>query len=198
MSKLRVNEDLCKVFNQSNIKDHAKKKSMWGGSFKPGPHDEYIYDEESKSLKEKTIIYADSLYKNYDEILVNGVDVYVKNKNKPKKYRVDQFIVDYNDEHISITNTGQGMPIDVVKDLKGNPVYIPQLISTEFLAGSNNSDDEDRVTGGVNGIGLSMVFNNSNHTILETVDIENKKYFKQETHNRLEVIHPPIISAMRQ
>lgn len=194
----KVNEDLCAVFNQSDIKSHAKKKSMWGGSFKPGPHNDFVYNEESKSFNDKTITYADSLYKNFDEVLVNCVDIYVKNKTNAKKFQVEQCIIEFNiNGYITIANTGQGMPVDIVRDIKGNPVYIPQLISTEFLAGSNNSDNEDRVTGGVNGIGLSMVFNNSTHTILETVDLERKKHYYQETHDRLKTIDRPVVSAMR-
>jgi DNA gyrase/topoisomerase IV subunit B len=198
MPKLQINDDLCDVYNQTDIKDHAKKKSMWGGSFKPGPHDDFIYNEEKKSFEYKTITYADSLYKNFDEVLVNVVDIHIKQKLAIKKYRVGQCIIDFNkDGYIKILNTGQGMPVDIVKDLKGNPVYVPQLISTEFLAGSNNADDENRVTGGVNGIGLSMVFNNSVHTILETVDIDRKKYYIQETFDRLSIINEPTVSSMR-
>lgn len=199
MSKLKINQELAKVFNQSDIKDHAKKKSMWGGSFEPSPHDEYIFDEESQKFIMKTITYADSLYKSFDEVLVNVVDVHVKHQSLAKKYRVTQCIIDFGqDGYISIYNNGQGIPVDVVKDLKGNPIYIPQLISTEFLAGSNNAEDKDRITGGVNGIGLSMVFNNSTHTVLETMDIERKKHYVQETYDRLKKIGEPIISTQRK
>lgn len=198
MPKLKINEDLCAVFNQSSIKDHAKKKDMWGGSFEPSPHDEFIYDDESKMFEYKQIVYADSLYKNFDEVLVNVVDVRIKNITKPKKYRVTECVINFTkDGYISIFNNGQGIPVDVVKDIKGNPVYIPQLISTEFLAGSNNADNSERITGGVNGIGLSMVFNNSSHTVLETMDIDRKKHYIQETHNRLDAIDAPIISSQR-
>lgn len=192
---MKVNDDLCKIFNQSSIKDHAKKKSMWGGSTKPGLHDDFIYDESTKKFKYKSIKYADVIYTIYDEVLVNVVDIYVKNKDSTKKYRVDTCIISFDkkDGLISILNTGNGIPIDIVKNLKGDPIYIPELISTEFLAGSNNADDENRITGGVNGIGLSMVFNNSNYTSLETVDIDRKKYYKQETRNRLSEIDEPTV-----
>lgn len=195
---LKINEELSKVFNQSDIKEHAKKKSMWGGSFDPSNHEDYVLkNPDSARFTLQTVRYADSLYKNFDEVLVNVVDIWVKSKDMAKKCRVSQCIIDFKrDGYISIFNNGQGIPIDVVKDLKGKPVYIPQLISTEFLAGSNNNDDEERITGGVNGIGLSMVNNNSEHFVLETVDLDRKKHYIQECHDRLKIINTPKVTKL--
>ena len=196
---LKINKELAKVFNQSDIKEHAKKKSMWGGSFDPSNHEDYVLKpSNSKMFSLQTVRYADSLYKNFDEVLVNVVDIWIKSKDLEKKYRVTKCIIDFSrNGYISIHNNGQGIPVDVVEDLKGKPVYIPQLISTEFLAGSNNDDDDERITGGVNGIGLSMVNNNSEHFILETVDLKSKKHYIQECHSRLKTVDPPKITILK-
>jgi DNA topoisomerase-2 len=192
---MSINNELSKIYNQSDIKEHAKKKSMWGGSFDPSPHSEYVYDDGKERFIQKTIVYADSLYKNYDEIIVNVVDVWIKHKTLTKEYRVTKCVIDFDKKtgYITIFNNGQGIPIDIVKDIKGEPIYIPQLISTEFLAGSNNENDESRITGGVNGIGMTMVNNNSKHFILKTTDLKRKKYYTQECHNRLDIIETPVI-----
>lgn len=192
---LKVNTELCSTFNQSDIKAHARKKAMWGGSFDPSAHEDFVLVDQM--LISKTITYADSLYKSFDEVIVNVVDQWVKSRNSSKKYRTDRCIIEFaRDGYISIFNNGQGIPVDVVKNLKGEPVYIPELISTEFLAGSNNVEDTERITGGVNGIGLSMVNNNSTHFILETADIDRKKYYEQECHNRLTRIDPPCVKSL--
>jgi DNA topoisomerase-2 len=196
---LEINKDLAKVFNQSDIKEHARKKTMWGGSFDPSNHEDYVLKTpESTMFSLQTVRYADSLYKNFDEVLVNVVDIWVKSKDLAEKYRVTKCIIEFpRNGYISIYNNGQGIPVDVVADLHGKPVYIPQLISTEFLAGSNNDDDEERITGGVNGIGLSMVNNNSEHFILETVDLKSKKHYIQECHDRLKTVDPPKITTLK-
>jgi len=182
--------DLSKIFYQSDIKEHAKKKSMWGGSFDPNMHSEYI-ERDGKFVMED-ILYADSLYKCFDEVIVNVVDVHVKNKKQ-----TNRCIVTFSpDGYISIFNNGQGIPIGMVPNLQGELVYVPQLVSTEFLAGSNNEDDAERITGGVNGIGLSMVNNNSAYFSLETVDLTRKKHYFQECKNRLTEICDPVVTTL--
>lgn len=204
----KVNAELSKVFYQNDIKTHAKKKEMWGGSFTPGVHTEYVpvILPEIKSpgagfypkCVKRDVVYPYSLYKGFDEVLVNVVDVWVKNSAMAKKYKISQCHIDFDEKgYISIFNNGNGIPVDLVSDIKGNPIYVPQLISTEFLAGSNNDESEDEITGGTNGIGLSMVNNNSKHFILETVDIDRKKYYKQECHNRLGTIDAPVVMSSR-
>ena len=62
-----VDTELSKQYYQCDIKEHAKKKSMWGGSFEPSDHEEYILVDGC--FKPQVIRYADSLNKNFDEIL---------------------------------------------------------------------------------------------------------------------------------
>ena len=53
-----------------------------------------------------------------------------------------------------------------------------------FFRGKNNNDGV-RVSGGTNGLGMKLTSNNSKHFVLQTVDTERKKYFSQESFNRL-------------
>jgi DNA topoisomerase-2 len=194
----KVNEKLAKVFFQTDIKTHAKNKSMWGGSFEASDHIEYLMNDDGRMVQ-TPINYADSLFKCFDEVIVNVVDVWVKNLKSTRRHRITRCAVTFlPNGYISIFNDGQGIPVDVVRDLSGKSLYIPELISTQFLAGSNNEENEDRITGGVNGIGLSMVNNNSKHFILTTTDLKRKKNFRQECYNRLELIAPPVVTDLSQ
>jgi DNA topoisomerase-2 len=187
---MSVDKALSKIFKHVDAKSHAKKKTMWGGSFEPSTHHEYIENENGQYRLTK-VRYAASLFKCFDEILVNCVDAFVKNNsNRLKRYKVKSIVITYDRDtgYITIFNDGNGIPIGRVKDKDGNIVLVPQLISTEFFAGSNNDEDSGRITGGVNGVGLSMVNNNSEHFILKTTDIPRKKHFSQESHNRMSVI----------
>ena len=193
-----VDEELAKQYYQSDIKEHAKNKTMWGGSFEPNYHYEYIQNNEGK-FKMTKIMYSDCLFKIFDETIVNVVDISSKMRNSHISQRVTKCDIEFtHDGYISIFNNGQGMPTGVVVDLNGTPMYTPQLLSTLFLAGSNNENDENRITGGVNGVGLSMVNANSSHFILETVDLVRKQYYKQECFSRLDEIKEPTIISLQK
>ena len=187
---MSVNKELCKTFNQSSIKEHSKKKSMWLGCATKTDNTEYIF--EDGTITYRSIAYPPSLYKIYDEIMVNIVDIFVKSRES--KVKVTKAGVSFTrDGKIVIYNNGNGIPIDIVEDLEGKPIYIPSLVSTKFLTGSNNSDDEDRITGGINGLGMTLVNAQSNYYLLETVDLVSGKYFKQLSEKQLDIVHKPVV-----
>jgi DNA topoisomerase-2 len=192
----KINEELSKTYFQVDIKDHAKKKGMWSGSFATSVNEEFLF--ENDIFSKRNISYPQALYKGIDEILVNAIDQWIKTRTGPKKYKVTKIIIEFTpDGYISIFNNGNGIPIDLVKNIKGESMYVPQLISTEFLAGSNNSDDKDRISGGTNGLGIKLTSNNSKHFILETSDLERKKHYVQESHDRLDRTDKPKITPLK-
>lgn len=196
MANTKINEELSKEYFQVDIQTHAKHKGMWSGSMVKSISEEFLLDEGKFSKRD--ISYPQALYKGFDEILVNSIDQFIKTKNGPKKNKVTKIIIEFTpDGYISIFNSGDGIPVDLVKNIKGDSMYVPQLISTEFLAGSNNSDDSNRISGGTNGLGIKLTSNNSKHFILETVDIGRKKHYIQESHNRLERTDPPKIQPLK-
>lgn len=191
-----INKELAKTYFQVSIKDHAKAKGMWSGSFAKSVNEEFLL-EEGKFSK-RNISYPQALYKGIDEILVNAIDQWIKTQSGPKKYMVTKIVIEFTpDGYISIFNNGDGIPIDLVKNIKGEPMYVPQLISTEFLAGSNNSNDNNRISGGTNGLGIKLTSNNSKHFVLETVDIVRKKHYIQESHDRLARTDSPTITPLK-
>jgi DNA topoisomerase-2 len=192
----KINEELAKTYFQVDISTHAKSKGMWSGSFAKSVNEEFLL-EEGKFSK-RNISYPQALYKGIDEILVNAIDQWIKTLGGPKKYMVTKIVIKFTpDGYISIFNNGDGIPVDLVKNIKGEPMYVPQLISTEFLAGSNNSDDKNRISGGTNGLGIKLTSNNSKHFVLETVDIVRKKHYIQESHDRLARTDPPVITPLK-
>ena len=89
--KLKINKKLSVVFNQINIEEHAKKKSMWGGSFNPSNHTEYILKNESQRFSLQTVWYADSLYRNFDEVLGFEDDADIKQFEEEEEEEDDEF-----------------------------------------------------------------------------------------------------------
>ena len=191
-----INEELSRTYFQVDMKTHAKTKGMWSGSMVKSPNLEFLF--EDGMFKKRNISYPYALYKGVDEILVNAIDQWIKTSDGPTKFAVTKINITFaSDGYISIFNDGNGIPVDIVKNVKGEAIYVPQLISTEFLAGSNNSSDDTRISGGTNGLGIKLTSNNSKHFILETVDLISKKHYVQESHNRLETTDPPTITLLK-
>lgn len=190
-----VDEQMCKEYTQSTLKDHAKNKTMWAGSFKAGIKSVCVLDN-GKMVK-KEIMTSDALFKMFDEVLVNVIDVLVKNADKRPKTTMCK--IDFNrDGRIMIANNGMGIPVVKVRDVDNKPIWLPEMVSCRFLAGSNNDDNDERITGGVNGAGLSIVNVNSLHFMLESADPTTNKYYCQEVRNCLDDICEPKISTMKK
>lgn len=188
---------------QISMRDHIKNKSMWAGSknmqtietyvvkqSKPtdGSKDNYEYSFVTEELK-----YPPVLLKLTDEILVNALDQWT---TYPK--HVTKISVSVNEDgQISVFNNGPGITVEQTKNLSGTLMYTPQLIFSEYLAGSNldESDAKNRIVGGTNGLGAKITAIYSNVFTVETTDEINKIYYRQEFRNGLlEVYKPTLIS----
>lgn len=98
-------------------------------------------------------------------------------------------------------NDGTGIP--VVNQWKGKTsaasIYLPQALLTEERCGSNFNDkeDPDRVSGGINGLGLKIVASACKSITLETVDSLRSKYFSITCLNNFAEIQKPIIRSSK-
>jgi DNA topoisomerase-2 len=95
-----------------------------------------------------------------------------------------------------ISNTGQGMPI-LKKEGMYNGKYSVEAACSQQMTGSNlKSTDPDKVTGGINGVGIKVVNANSTIMIIETVDYKRKKYYKQTFKDGFNIIEDPIVKDL--
>ena len=93
--------------------------------------------------------------------------------------------VHINRESGEISVMNDGCSIDLVKHEKSDKL-IPELIFTQLYTSSNYNDSEERLTGGVNGVGVKLT------NVLSkkfTVEIQRpKQYFSQTCINNLSEI----------
>lgn len=168
--------------------EHAKRKSMWTGSKKPQLQEMFLFvDNLMKSTK---IRFAPTFYKIIDEIMVNAIDHWV---NYPKKVKVLKISFNEDTGRISVFNDGPGIYVEMTENIHGKEMYSVQLIASEFLAGDNLDEDNDRTTGGTNGAGLKLTNAFSEELVVHTTDEESKQYYFQRFSDRLENIDKPII-----
>jgi len=193
--------------------------NMYIGSTEKIDSSMWIYDEENKKMTLKTIEYIPALYKLFDEVLVNSRDHVVRmiqtytppvaavsaktpaaapvptEAPEGEKHYVSYIKVNVTDVEttggtITITNDGDG--IDIIKHTEYG-VYIPELVFANLRTSTNYNKDEKRTVGGVNGLGVKLVFIWSTYAKIETVDYRRKLKYTQEFHDNLNTISPPKI-----
>jgi DNA topoisomerase-2 len=192
-----------RVAKQISMRDSIRSRGMWAGSKNPQDIETYVLEEvksETKSeqkIEERfvldTLKYPPALMKIIDEIIVNALDHHV---TYPKL--VTQIKITLDDSGlITVFNNGPGIPIEETKNLNGVKMYTPQLIFSEYLAGSNLDDevDDERIVGGQNGLGAKITSVFSTTFTVETCD--EKQIYKQEFADGLNIIHPPEIKKSK-
>lgn len=158
------------------------------GDVEPTTEKMWIYLDDENKMEKREITYTPGFLKIFDEILVNARDASI---NDPT---CDTIKVEYNKEggYISVYNNGDvGIPVEE------HPVHktlVPSMIFGELLTSSNYNDNEERTTGGRNGLGskVSNIF--STRFIVEVDDAKRGKRYKQEwSNNMLNVGNPEVI-----
>ena len=158
------------------------------GSVECGTDEVWIYDNETKKIISKEIVYPPGLYKITDEIYVNARDHTVRPNTNCKNIYVS---IDQHNGVISVWNDGTGIPVVIHKEYG---IYVPELIFGNLLSGSNFDKEEKKIVGGKNGYGAKLANIFSTEFILETIDSKNNKKYVQRFENNMGVINPPEIS----
>jgi len=168
--------------------EHAKRKSMWTGSKKMQTIEMYLL--KGNLFRLTKIRFAPTFYKIIDEIIVNAIDHWVNFPNKVKTLKIK---FDEETGRISVLNDGPGIYVEMTENIHGKSMYSVQLIASEFLAGDNLDEDENRKTGGTNGAGMKLTNAFSEELIINTTDEDSKQYYSQRFSERLENIDKPKI-----
>ncbi len=148
----------------------------------------YVFDDETKHILKKDITFVPGLYKIYDEILVNARDHSIRDKTcKTIKVSIDK-----ESGFISVYNDGQGIPVEIHKELK---IYIPEMIFGHLLT-SSNYEQKGKIVGGKNGYGSKVANIFSSEFIVETYDKNVKREYYQKFTNNMYNIEKPIVKQL--
>jgi len=192
------NEALSEQYQQKTDKEHIlDNPDTYIGSVENIDSNLWVFDEESKNIKLKTIEYIPGLYKLFDEGIVNARDHVVRMINSPilKKNFVSEIKINITKEgSIEMYNDGNG--IDIAKHPEYD-IWIPEMIFGHLRTSTNYKKNEKRIVGGKNGFGFKLVLIWSTYGKIETVDhIRGLKYV-QEFKNNLDEICPPKITKVK-
>lgn len=160
-------------------------------------------DEESKSRKPKAIAkfvlreigFIPALFKVFDEVLVNAADRVAEGDGTTViKVTIDDETSDKapNERSISVWNNGKGIPIQMHQK---EQVYVPEMIFGHLLTSSNYDDSVQRTAGGRNGYGAKLANILARSFSVETVDLGEKKRYRQRWRDNMSVCEPPKITS---
>jgi DNA gyrase/topoisomerase IV subunit B len=179
-------------YEQLTQLEHVKSEdiSMWLGPKKLCSFDMYILDRKTRKFSLQTLCFTPALYKIIDEIIVNSIDHWVNYPNL-----VTKMIIRFEREtgEITIFNDGPGIRIYKIRNKMNEEIYTPQLLASEFYSG-NNFKRRERITGGINGVGLKLTNAMSEYLELITADERSKIYYKQHFEDGLERIGYPEVT----
>lgn len=150
-------------------------------------------------FEKRAVTYVPGLLKIYDEILVNAVDhitrlAEAKAAGEADIKAVTEIRVKIDEEtgEVEVYNSGNG--IDVYRD-EEHKMYIPELIFGNLLTSTNYQADQERVIGGMNGLGSKLTSIYSTRFEVETLDHVRRKLYKQTFEDNMSVTHPPTIKT---
>ena len=192
-SKKTIEEKYQKLEPHEHI---LARPDMYIGSTKKISDKMWIFNSDAKSDSDPKIIlklisYVTGFYKICDEIIVNARDrTALKLKIPCTKITID---IDRKTGRIVVWNNGDG--IDVVEHKK-HKILVPTMLFSDLLSGTNFDDEEERVTGGMNGLGAKLTNIYSTEFEIETLDSKRGlKFYQKFANNMYDVSEPKVQNA---
>ena len=194
--------DLAKKYQKKSDKQHVlDNPDTYIGSIEHISSEVYIYDNENKKIKEKTIDYIPGLYKLFDEGVVNCRDHIIRMQqlisasDDKKNYPVNNINITIDDNGIvTLMNDGNGIDVSIHPEYK---IWIPELIFGHLRTSTNYDKSEKKIVGGKNGFGFKLVLIWSSWGKIETVDAKTGQKYVQEFKDNLNTIEKPTISKTK-
>jgi DNA topoisomerase-2 len=187
-----------KKYKKHELRSHIySRPSMYIGTIDPNTIDTYIVDDNDIIVK-TNITFIPGLFKIFDEAVVNAIDHSVRTRKDENNNNIVKNIkISINKETGVIEIFNDGMGIEIIKHSEYD-IWIPELIFGELLTSSNYNDDEVRIVGGVNGLGIKLTNIFSKSFIIETVDSTRKKLYIQNFSENLTIKEAPEIKSCQR
>ena len=191
MSSKSIKEKYVKMKPEEHV---LLRPAMYVGSIQEDEYETWIFDENTNKMKKELIKYVPGFYKIYDELIVNALDHMKriemsksKTKNLVKNIKVN---IDTKNNEIQVFNDGDGIDIEMHPE---HNVYIPELIFGNMLTSTNYDENEEKIIGGMNGIGAKACNIFSEKFIIETVDSSKQLKYYQEFEKNMSIKNKPKI-----
>jgi DNA topoisomerase-2 len=162
----------------TDLEHILKRSDMYVGTLDSNNVNLWIFDKNTKKFKKEEILFSPGIYKLVDEILVNARDHAVRN---PKTCKNIKITLEKETGRITVWNDGPGIEVKFHKDFKK---YVPEMIFGH-LRTSSNYEETGKIVGGKNGFGAKLTNIFSKEFTIETVDSDEKKFYRQTFTNNM-------------
>jgi DNA topoisomerase-2 len=164
------------------------------GSIETGDEPRWVYDADSQKMVHRTLKFNPGLFKLFDESIVNAYDEYIRSSMTEGRTPVKHIDVVAQAVDgvftIKVKNDGDGIPVEVHPVEK---VYVPELMFGNLLTSSNYNKEEEKITGGKNGLGIKLANIFSSVFKIHVHDPKSKQSYSQAWRNNMEVCEKPVI-----
>ena len=168
-----------------------RRPDTYVGSVQPRETELYTVSENGDLIHSSATVSAGFL-KIFDEILVNAAD------NRQRDKETTKIEVKVEDDRITVKNNGRSLPVEqhpTELDDQDKPVWVPELVFGNMMAGENFDDDELRTVGGRNGLGAKLTNIFSKEFCIELV--ENGKKYCQKWRDNMTQMDPPSVRSSK-
>lgn len=180
-----------KVYKKLDQREHVlKRPDTYIGSIENVKEETWILDDSKESIK--SIIYKEITKNSGLEQLIMELIVNVVDHSRTSSIPVKNINITIEKDFFTITNDGKGIPLTYNNEHK---VYIPEMIFSQLLTGSNFDDNVVRTTGGKNGIGAKACAIFSKKFSLDLMT--NGTRYTQSFENNLTLINKPVIKESK-
>lgn len=182
------NKTIEETYTKLNQHEHILlRPDTYIGSMEKLTTSMWVMDENFEKIIYRECTYIPGLYKIFDEIIVNAAD----NKQRDISMTRLEVTINIEENYIRIWNNGKGIPIVIHQD---HGIYIPELIFSHLLTGSNFNDSEEKTTGGRNGYGAKLTNIFSTKFEIELGDSTNHLRYHQTFLNNMKDKENPKIT----
>ena len=148
----------------------------------------YTIDEEKKEICDIQCCTSPAIFKMFDEIITNAID----NSKRSDEQKFIKVNVNKDTGVFEISNDGKTIPI---QHWENTNRYIPEILFMELMSGENFKDERAQV-GGRNGLGAKIVNLLSTWFLIEIVNTDDEKRYKQMFRNNSFDFKPPEINKL--
>lgn len=175
-------------YKSLNFIEHVRvRPDMYLSSLDSTTHTNWVYDDDH--LEMTTYEFSMALFNICDEIILNAADHVERTSNLRGKNKCTQIGLSLcEDGSISVFNNGEGITI-----AKQGDVYIPEMIFSRPMSGSNFGDKSESAIAGANGLGCKLTSILSSWFTVETMDAKSGKLYTQTFEDGLKTINAPTI-----
>ncbi len=182
-------------YQNLSFEEHVRKRlNSYLGPRQSTLNDIWVIDPNTKQLVKESINYSIGLFGSIDEIFLNVVDHFLRTKLIRGKGKCTTLKLELKENgEIICYNDGEGIE---VKKVENEDYYIPEMIFSKQLSGSNFNDDDGKISAGLNGTGAKLTNILSHRFEIETNDLKNKLNYIQVFENGNMIKNKPIIKKI--